>query len=67
MKGDIYFENLKKLTNTFNIDCQFEVEGDYKDVMEYVKSGKADAGVVSRIRESMLVFSPKNSDCRRVT
>ncbi|MBO8179998.1 MAG: PAS domain S-box protein [Archaeoglobus sp.] len=70
VKRDVYTEELKELVDGFNIKCQIlEIEGDYKDVMEEIVAGRADAGVVSRIyaslyaedyglRESELIFGP---------
>ncbi|WP_456369170.1 transporter substrate-binding domain-containing protein [Geoglobus sp.] len=67
---DIYYENLKLLTKAFGIDCKFiDVYGDYGDVLNAVKSGKADAGVVSRLygklhgkeygtKVTSIIFSP---------
>ncbi len=47
---DIYFKNFRKLADSFGIRCTYvEVKGDYGEVLDVVKAGKADAGVVSRI------------------
>ena len=40
VKEDLYFESLKKLASDFKIDCEFlEVMGDYREVVEQVRSG----------------------------
>lgn len=54
VRGDVYIQELKRLVEGFNIDCQIlEIEGDYKDVLEEIKARKADVGVVSRIYASL--------------
>ncbi len=68
VKSDVYFENLKELAKSFGIKCDFiEIEGDYSDVLNSVKRGDADAGVVSRIygklhardlQRTSIIFSP---------
>jgi len=70
VKRDVYTEELKKLVDEFNINCQIlEIKGGYKDVMEEIAAERVDTGVVSRIyaslyasnyglKESGLVFSP---------
>ncbi|MBE8538945.1 transporter substrate-binding domain-containing protein [Geoglobus acetivorans] len=70
VKDDVYFENLKELTRSFGLECDFvDVVGDYGDVLEAVKNKKADVGVVSRLFGEMyckkyglkmtpIVFSP---------
>ncbi|WP_456329188.1 amino acid ABC transporter substrate-binding protein [Archaeoglobus sp.] len=70
VKRDVYAEELKELVDKFGVNCQIlEIEGDYKDVMEEIVAGRADAGVVSRIyaplyaenyglRESEVIFGP---------
>ncbi len=67
---DIYFRNFRNLVRSFGIKCTFvEVEGDYRDVFEAIRNGKADAGIVSRIygnlysreyglRVTPVIFSP---------
>lgn len=50
VRGDVYFLELQKLLKGFEIHCEFfELEGDYKDVMNAVLLGFAEVGVVSRI------------------
>lgn len=68
--GDVYTQGFKKLSNEFELNCEIlELEGDYKDVLEAVKDGFADAGIVSRIYGSLyakdygleitnIIFSP---------
>ncbi|AAB89485.1 PAS domain S-box protein [Archaeoglobus fulgidus] len=70
VKRDVYTAELKRLVDEFNLNCQiFEIEGDYREVFEKVKAGRADAGVVSRIyaslyasdyglKESSIIFGP---------
>lgn len=54
VKGDVYTKELKRLVGEFYIDCEIiEIEGDYKEVFDAVKTGKADAGIVSRIYASL--------------
>jgi len=56
-KEDVYYQGLKELLSSFEVDVRFvEVEGDYPQVMRLVSIGKADAGVASRI------FGQKNAD-----
>lgn len=70
VKNDVYTEELKKLVDEFNINCQIlEIKGDYEDVIEEIANRRVDAGAVSRIYASLyaknygltegeLVFSP---------
>ena len=67
---DIYFKNFIDLAKSFGIKAVYvEVEGDYKEVFEAVKTGEADAGIVSRIygnlyarnyglKNTPIIFSP---------
>ncbi|MEM2086987.1 MAG: PAS domain S-box protein, partial [Archaeoglobaceae archaeon] len=67
---DIYTESFKKISRDFELNCEIlEIEGDYKQVLEAVRSGYADVGVVSRIYGSLyakdyglettnIIFSP---------
>ncbi|MCD6253719.1 MAG: transporter substrate-binding domain-containing protein [Thermotogae bacterium] len=57
VKGDVYYRALKELLSNFEVNVRFvEVEGDYPQVMRFVRMGEVDAGVVSRI------FGQKNAD-----
>ncbi|MCS7130590.1 MAG: transporter substrate-binding domain-containing protein, partial [Archaeoglobaceae archaeon] len=70
VRGDIYLENFKKLSKSFDVSCEIlEIEGDYKQVLESVRDGHAEVGVVSRIYGSLyakdyglkttnIIFSP---------
>lgn len=72
VKGDVYFEQLKTIARNFEVSCTFiDVVGDYKDVMQMIANGEADAGVVSRIYASLyssqydlvvssIIFGPVN-------
>jgi len=72
VKGDVYFEQLKTIASNFEVSCTFiDVVGDYRDVMQMIANGEADAGVVSRIYASLyssqydlvvssIIFGPVN-------
>ncbi|MEM0203282.1 MAG: PAS domain S-box protein [Archaeoglobaceae archaeon] len=70
VRGDVYFLELQKLIKGFEIHCEFfELEGDYKEVMNAVALGFADVGVISRtyasqffegygLKVTNIIFSP---------
>ena len=70
VRQDIYFRKFRNLAKSFGIETSYvEVEGDYREVFEAVRTGEADAGIVSRIygnlyagdyglKTTSVVFSP---------
>ncbi|MCS7144996.1 MAG: PAS domain S-box protein, partial [Archaeoglobaceae archaeon] len=47
---DIYTESFKRLSKDFELNCEIlEIEGDYKQVLEAVRDGYAEFGIVSRL------------------
>ena len=69
---DIHYSGehgIKKLSESFGIDVAFRVEDSYTEVIEAVRNGQADAGVVNRLvaatsareaglAQSSIVFNP---------
>ena len=49
LQNDIYFNNLRKLVNQSGIKCRFIEAFEYEDVLELVKIGRCEAGLVSQI------------------
>ncbi|UQD56691.1 transporter substrate-binding domain-containing protein [Flavobacterium sp. K5-23] len=49
LKGGVHGINFSKLTERFELNCEFIELDSYDDVMQYVKTNKCDAGVSNNI------------------
>jgi len=49
ISGDIYYIELSKLVNSFDVGCDFVEVEDYPTVFQLVEDGTVDAGVVNRL------------------
>ncbi|MBN1165075.1 MAG: transporter substrate-binding domain-containing protein [Candidatus Krumholzibacteriota bacterium] len=69
LKADIYATRIMTTVQRFNLNCEFVVKDDYRDVLKEVRDGGAQAGAVDRflgakhcadlgLDESPIVFSP---------
>lgn len=64
-RGDIYYNEFKKLMNSFGIEVYFDEFDTYYDVLSNVNDGKYNFGVVSRL--SYLVNSEKVPNVRQTS
>jgi|GEM_PF-4006053 PAS domain S-box-containing protein len=49
VRGDIYYEGIRKLARKFNIEPLFMEVSGYDEVLELLSNGEADAGITSRL------------------
>ena len=69
LAGDIYYEGIRKICNSFNLDLDFVEFSSYSTIFEALETDKVDAGVFNRlyrtpdiqdagIVETSLIFNP---------